>query len=132
MAGKDGFLPCALDESVGPTLPKWEKSVVVTALIVHSADVVLDILVLLLFFTSGQWGFFMGSAGVILSAWIVSGLYVSFGSGGGGSGPSEGSNDRLVNFTQIQVFTEAYRCIFQGEETDFFHTLRLLEALLES
>jgi len=39
---------------------------------------------------------------------------------------------RFMGFTQIQIFSEAYRCIVQGEETDYFHTLRLLEALLES
>jgi len=134
---RGGFQSCSLDEGVGPVLPKWEKSVVVSALIVHVADVGLDILVILLFFTSAQWGFLLGSAGVVLGAWVVSGLYVSFGSSGNAAGAaSDTGRDRaqrfLLNFTQVQIFAEAYRCIFQGGETDYFHTLRLLEALLEA
>jgi len=134
---RGGFQSCSLDEGVGPVLPKWEKSVVVSALLVHVADVGLDILVILLFFTSAQWGFLLGSAGVVLGAWVVSGLYVSFGSSGNAAGAvADTGRDRaqrfLLNFTQVQIFAEAYRCIFQGGETDYFHTLRLLEALLEA
>lgn len=137
MAGRGGFQPCTLDEGIGPVLPQWEKSVVLTALFVHVADVALDILVVLLFLSYLQWGFLISSAGVVLGAWVVSGLYVSFGaSGAAAGGLSERNVDRLqrffLNFTQIQIFTEAYRCVAQGGETDYFHTLRLLEALLES
>jgi len=137
MGGRGQFQPCTLDEGVGPALPRWEKSVVVTALVVHVADVCLDILAVLLFLSTLQWGFLISSAGVVLGAWVVSGLYVSFGaSGAANGGLSENNADRIqrffLNFTQIQIFAEAYRCIVVGGETDYFHTLRLLEALLES
>eukprot|EP00913_Durusdinium_trenchii_P011844 g11126.t1 len=38
----------------------------------------------------------------------------------------------LLNFAQVQIFAEAYRCIFYSGDTDYFHTLRLMEAILES
>lgn len=138
MAGREGFQPCTLYEGVGPALPGWEKVIVLSALLLHIVDVGLDVLVILLFFGYVQWTFFFTSAFIVLGAWIVSGFYVSFGSTGGASNGSlaETGSGRahrfLLNFTQVQIFTEAYRCVFQGGETDYFHTLRLLEALLEA
>lgn len=116
----------------------------VAALLVHVIDVGLDLLVVLLFFTHMQWGFFFGSAGVILWAWLVSSLYVSFGGGSsapGDSGDIDGERgggiiDRLpqflLNFVQVQIFVEAYQCVFHNGDTDYFYTLRLMEAILES
>lgn len=109
-----------------------------SALVVHVVDVGLDLLVVLLFLSYAQWGFFLSCAGVLLWAWLVSSLYISF--GGGSSAPGDiddgGMADRLpqffLNFAQVQIFVEAYRCIFRHGDTDFFHTLRLMEAILES
>mmetsp|Transcript_18459 Transcript_18459/g.46081 ORF Transcript_18459/g.46081 Transcript_18459/m.46081 type:complete len:387 (+) Transcript_18459:61-1221(+) len=136
-SGRGEFQPCTLEEGVSPPLQRWEKSMVITALLVHIVDVGFDLLVLFLFFCSLQWGFLLGSAVVVLGAWIVSSLYVSMGANVQGS-PSfgESGKDRAKRFvlsiTQVQIFTEAFRCVFRNGETDYFHTLRLLEALLES
>lgn len=138
MDGRGSFQPCTLDEGVGPTLPWWEKGVVAASFLVHIVDVGLDILVVFLFLASMQWELFLISIIVVLGAWVVSGLYVSFGSSGMAAGGAVGTSalDRVkrfvLNFTQIQIFTEAFRCVARGGETDYFHTLRLLEALLES
>lgn len=111
---------------------------VLISCLVHAIDVGLDLLVVLLFLAHMQWGFFAGSAGVILWAWLVSSLYVSF--GGGGAGDAEdgsGLVDRLpqffLSFVQVQIFAEAYRCVCRKKgSTDYFYTLRLMEAILES
>lgn len=110
------------------------------SLLVHAIDVGLDLLVVLLFLSTFQWGFFAGCAGVILWAWLVSSLYVSF--GGGGSAPGDGEADSglvdrlpqfFLSFVQVQIFAEAYRCICRKKgSTDYFYTLRLMEAILES
>lgn len=120
-------------------MPRWERNLVIVALGVHVVDVVLDILVVLLFLVHAQWGFFFGSGCVILWAWLVSSLYVSFGGGQGPSGDDEdgispGSRipQFLLNFVQVQIFAEAYRCIRHHGDSDYFHTLRLMEAILES
>merc|ERR1719195_2341579 len=81
---------------------------------------------------------FFGTAGVIVWAWLVSSLYVSFGAGSPGAGDIDdgGLADRLpqffLSFVQWQIFSEAYRCVFRHGDTDYFHTLRLMEAILES
>eukprot|EP00438_Fugacium_kawagutii_P028695 Skav211117 [mRNA] locus=scaffold2290:67823:69941:- [translate_table: standard] len=71
-----------------------------------------------------------GAAGVIFWAWLVSSLYISFGGGApAGDIDNDGPAERpsfLLNFAQ------AYRCIFYNGDTDYFHTLRLMEAILES
>mmetsp|Transcript_23383 Transcript_23383/g.66156 ORF Transcript_23383/g.66156 Transcript_23383/m.66156 type:complete len:391 (-) Transcript_23383:46-1218(-) len=138
MAARDGFQPCALDTGAATPMPRWERNLVVAALVVHVVDVGLDLLVVLLFLAHMQWGFFFGTAGVILWAWLVSSLYISFGGGSPAPGDIDdgGVADRLpqffLNFVQVQIFAEAYRCVFHNGDTDYFHTLRLMEAILES
>jgi len=115
---------------------------VLVSCVVHAIDVGLDLFVVVLFLCHAQWGFFAGSAGVILWAWLVSSLYVSFGGGGGGATPGDaedgsGLTDRLpqffLSFVQVQIFAEAYRCVCRKKgSTDYFYTLRLMEAILES
>lgn len=138
MAGRDGFQPCVLDTGAAAPMPNWERNLVVAALGVHVIDVGLDLLVVLLFMTQQQWGFFFGTAGVIFWAWLISSLYISFGAGPSNSGDIDdgGVAERLpsffLNFVQVQIFVEAYKCVFQHGDTDYFHTLRLMEAILES
>lgn len=116
----------------------WERNLVIAALVVHVLDVGSDLVVVILFFTYTQWAFFLGSVGVILWSWVISSLYISFGSGVGGpvdgidDGPDYRTPRCLQSFVQVQIFVEAYRCIFRGGDTDYFHTLRLMEAILES
>eukprot|EP00928_Gymnodinium_smaydae_P061488 TRINITY_DN45545_c0_g1_i1.p1 TRINITY_DN45545_c0_g1~~TRINITY_DN45545_c0_g1_i1.p1 ORF type:complete len:384 (-),score=64.20 TRINITY_DN45545_c0_g1_i1:340-1491(-) len=140
MTSRDGFQPCETDTGISAPMPSWERNLVIAALSVHVVDVGLDLLVVLLFFTHGQWSFFFGAAGVILWSWLVSSLYISF--GGGMNSPGDGIDDGpdyvsgtpkfLQSFVQVQIFVEAHRCIFRGGDTDYFHTLRLMEAILES
>eukprot|EP00440_Ansanella_granifera_P017927 gb/GFBE01019469.1/.p1 GENE.gb/GFBE01019469.1/~~gb/GFBE01019469.1/.p1 ORF type:complete len:395 (+),score=75.31 gb/GFBE01019469.1/:1-1185(+) len=140
MASRDGFQPCAIDTGTPAPMPNWERNLVVAALIVHIVDVGLDLGVVLLFLSNAQWAFFFGTAGVILWAWLVSSLYISFGGGSPASGDIDddggGMAERLpsffLNFVQVQIFAEAYRCVFCNGDTDYFHTLRLMEAILES
>lgn len=139
MALRDGFQPCETDTGGHVRMPSWERQLVIAALGVHVVDTGLDMLVVLLFFTQALWGFFLGSVGVILWSWLVSSLYISF---GGMSGPGDGIDDGpdydsnsprcLQSFVQVQIFVEAYRCVYRGGDTDYFHTLRLMEAILES
>ncbi|CAE7199302.1 unnamed protein product [Symbiodinium sp. CCMP2592] len=78
------------------------------------------------------------SGGVIVWAWLVSSLYISFGGGApaGDIDHDTGVAERLpgffLNFVQVQIFAEAYSCIWHSGDTDYFHTLRLMEAILES
>mmetsp|Transcript_60091 Transcript_60091/g.173288 ORF Transcript_60091/g.173288 Transcript_60091/m.173288 type:complete len:391 (+) Transcript_60091:68-1240(+) len=136
--GRDGFQPCSMDIAAAAPMPRRERNLVVAALIVHVVDVGLDLMVVMLFLSQMQWGFFFGTAGVILWAWLVSSLYISFGGGSPAPGDIDdgGVADRLphffLNFVQVQIFAEAYRCVFHNGETDYFHTLRLMEAILES
>lgn len=142
--GRDGFQPCAIDSEAGVVeMPRWERNLVICALVVHVLDITLDLLVLLLFVVEAHMGFAIGSCSVIIWAWLVSSLYISF---GGGQGPpqSDGIDSPRGNgvmgrctafccsFAQVQIFAEAHRCIFQHGDTDYFHTLRLMEAILES
>lgn len=125
-------------------MPSWERRLVVASLVVHVADVLLDLLVLLLFFSEGCGNFGIGSACVVTWACAASSLYMSCGSGGsdrddtgGLDGSPRNSRQRqflsfLFNLSQVQIFTEAYRCLFQRHDGDFFHTLRLMEAILEA
>jgi len=144
--GRDGFQPCAIDSEAGAgmvEMPRWERNLVVSALLVHVLDIALDILVLLFFVFESHMGFAIGSSCVIIWAWLVSSLYISFG-GGQGSPQSDGIDSPRGNdfcsrcssfccsFAQVQIFSEAHRCIFQHGDTDYFHTLRLMEAILES
>jgi len=135
MPVRDGFQPCVLDTGAAAPMPRWERNFVFAALGVHVVDVGLDLFVVLLFLAHAQWGFFLGVAGVILWAWLVSSLYISFGGGSPAPGDID-EQDRMsqffLNFVQVQIFVEAYRCIFQHGDTDYFHTLRLMEAILES
>jgi len=138
MPVRDGFQPCQLDTGAAAPMPRWERNLVFAALFVHVADVGFDLLVVLLFLAHYQWGFFFGVFGVILWAWLVSSLYISFGGGSPAPGDIDegGVSDRMsqffLNFAQVQIFVEAYRCIFQHGDSDYFHTLRLMEAILES
>lgn len=137
MSGRDGFQPCEMDTGTPSPIPHWEKTLVLSALAVHVLDVGLDLLVALLFFIHSQWVNFVLISGVIIWAWIVSSLYITF----GGARPQRGDIDdgdvadqlpRVLNFVQIQIFAEAYHCIVRNGDTDYFHTLRLMEAILES
>lgn len=143
MRDRDGFQPCAIDTDTAPPMPRWERNLVVTALVTHVVDITLDVLVVLVFLSSGHTGFALCSSCVIIWMGLVSSLYVSFGGGqhavqGDGIDSPRGVSlvSRAVafvlNFAQVQIFTEAYRCIFQHGDTDYFHTLRLMEAILES
>lgn len=153
MMATDGggeFTPCAIDghhgfASGGP-LPQWERNLVLMALAVHVTTVVLDVCVVLVFAVSQQWGFCIGSAAVIGWAWLVSSCYVSFGaaavgSGGGGGGDIDGEVGGrpggfwtfFLNLFQVQIFIEAFRCVKHSPSSgDYFHTLRLMESILES
>jgi len=137
MALRDGFQPCTTDTGVSAPMPPWERNIVMTSLAVHMVDVGLDLLVVLLFFQSGQWGFFLASTAVILWSWVISSLYIAFGGANQSSGDiDDGPDDHmppfLQSFVQVQIFTEAFRCIVHGGDTDYFYTLRLMEAVLES
>lgn len=123
-------------------MPVWEQRLVVASLVVHVADIFLDVLVLVLFFTEGSANFGIGSLCVVLWACTASSLYMSCGSGGSVKhdsidGPEEQPRQRKVlsflgHLSQVQIFTEAYRCLFHRHDGDFFHTLRLMEAILEA
>merc|ERR1712232_1116191 len=111
------------------------------ALSVHVVDVVLDLLVLVLFFQCGQWGFLASAGGVVVWAWLVASLYVVFGGGGPTPGDIDDSPSRLdgfrlpgfiANFVQVRIFSEACRCISCGGDSDYFHTLRLMQCILQS
>jgi len=138
MGTRDGFQPCMMDTGAAAPMPRWERNLVMVAFFVHVVDISLDLLVVLLFLTHMCWGFFFGAAGVIFWAWLVSSLYISFGGGSPAPGDIDdgGMADRLpqflLNFAQVQIFVEAYRCVFHNADTDYFHTLRLMEAILES
>lgn len=136
MAGRDGFQPCLMDTGAPAPMPNWERHLVIVTLAVHVMDVGLDLCVAVLFVAHAQWIFFLGAAGVIFWAWLVSSLYISFGGGApAGDIDNDGMAERpsfLLNFAQVQIFAEAYRCIFYNGDTDYFHTLRLMEAILES
>jgi hypothetical protein len=99
--------------------------------------------VLLLFVFEDHMAFATGSFGLIVWAWLVSSLYISFGGGQGapqsdgidsprGSGVVSRCSTFCCSFAQVQIFAEAQRCLFQHGDTDYFHTLRLMEAILES
>lgn len=124
-------------------MPRWERNLVIFALVVHVLDITLDLLVLLMFVIEAHMGFAMGSCCVIIWAWLVSSLYISFGGGQGapqidgidsprGNGLGSRCAAFCCSFAQVQIFAEAHRCIFQHGDTDYFHTLRLMEAILES
>jgi len=124
-------------------MPRWERNLVIFALVVHVLDITLDLLVLLLFVVEAHMGFAIGSCCVIIWAWLVSSLYISFGGGQGppqidgidsprGTGFFSRGKAFCCSFAQVQIFAEAHRCIFQHGDTDYFHTLRLMEAILES
>eukprot|EP00927_Polykrikos_kofoidii_P030261 TRINITY_DN26065_c0_g1_i1.p1 TRINITY_DN26065_c0_g1~~TRINITY_DN26065_c0_g1_i1.p1 ORF type:complete len:389 (-),score=41.79 TRINITY_DN26065_c0_g1_i1:151-1317(-) len=139
MTSGGGFQPCVMDTRDIVPVASWERKQVALALMVHILDVGLDLLVVFLFAQHMQWGLLASAAGVILWSWVVSSLYISF---GGGAGSTSGDIDdapsvswqggRLRSFVQVQIFAEAYRCIVGGGDTDYFHTLRLMEAILES
>jgi len=137
-ADRQGFRPCTLDEGAGPVLAQSEKVLVVLALLLHVLDVGVDVLVALLFLSTMQWGLLACSGCSILTAWVVSGLYVPRGSSEDGSPTraNESLADRAKQLTQnmlqMQIFAEAKQCVVHGGETGNFHTLRALEALLES
>ncbi|CAK0818287.1 unnamed protein product, partial [Prorocentrum cordatum] len=67
------------DTGSAAPVPRWERRLVIAALAVHVVDVGLDVVIVCLFLRHMQWGFFFGGLGVILWAWLVSSLYVSFG-----------------------------------------------------
>lgn len=125
-------------------MPSWERKLVVASLVIHVADVGLDVLVLCLFFAEGCRNFGIGSAFVVLWACAASSLYMSCGNGGSGRDESADGLDVpspsrqqqvlsfLFNLSQVQIFVQAYRCLFHRHEGDFFHTLRLMEAILEA
>eukprot|EP00929_Paragymnodinium_shiwhaense_P006853 TRINITY_DN110807_c0_g1_i1.p1 TRINITY_DN110807_c0_g1~~TRINITY_DN110807_c0_g1_i1.p1 ORF type:complete len:415 (+),score=75.83 TRINITY_DN110807_c0_g1_i1:195-1439(+) len=143
---RDGFQQCEIDTYGGSEAPRWENKIVVLSLIVHVVDVGLDLCVLALFLNHGQWSFLIGSVCVVLWAWIVASLYVVFGGDTSGaasadiddgpswtpSGPGGLLGKLLRNFVQVRIFTEAQNCLQHGGDTDYFHTLRLLEAILQS
>jgi len=127
-------------------MPSWERKLVIASLVVHVVDVCLDIMVLMFFFAQGFTNFFMGSCFVVVWACTASSLYMSCGSGGGSreeetidgiDGIAQTSRQKQVlsficNLSQVQIFSEAYRCLFYRHDGDFFHTLRLMEAILEA
>eukprot|EP00913_Durusdinium_trenchii_P014883 g13958.t1 len=81
MATRDGFQPCLMDTGAPVPMPHWERNLVIVALVVHVMDVGLDLCVAALFVAHAEWVFFLGAAGVIFWAWLVSSLYISFGGG---------------------------------------------------
>lgn len=138
MANRDGFQPCIMDTGAPAPMPHWERNLVILALVVHVLDVGSDLCVAVLFLAHGQWAFLFGAGGVIIWAWLVSSLYISFGGGAPAgdidhdSGVAERLPSFFLNFVQVQIFAEAYGCIWHNGDTDYFHTLRLMEAILES
>jgi hypothetical protein len=122
-------------------MPKWERRLVVASLVIHVADVVLDILVLCLLATAGFSDFALGSGLLVLWAWLASSLYISCTSS---TATTDGDDDTgvnrrfrqgvafLCNLTQVQIFVEAYRSLFRRGDGDYFHTLRLMESILEA
>lgn len=141
---RDGFQPCALETGGAATVPRWERSLVVFALGVHVIALSLDLLVLRLFYEHSRWVCLLVSTGVILWAWAVASLYVIFGDGNPPLGdiddaPRNNSVSAasrvlsiLVSIGPIRIFTEAHSCIFHDGDTDYFHTLRLIYAVLQS
>lgn len=126
-------------------MPKWERRLVVTSLAIHVTDVVLDVLVLFLLATAGFSDFALGSGMLVLWAWLASSLYISctsstnpmddVGDGAGDTGIGRRLRQAVAfacNLTQVQIFVEAYRCLFRRGDGDYFHTLRLMEAILEA
>jgi len=121
-----------------------ERRLVVVSLIIHVADLCLDVLVLVLFFMEDLTNFFIGSAFVVFWACAASSLYMTCGAGverqhesSNGLDSPRGSRQRQIltflgNLSQVQILTEAYRCLFDSDRGDFFHTLRLMEAILEA
>jgi len=139
---REGFQPCAMDIEAGVEMPKWERNLVIFALCVHVVDILLDLAVLVFFFIESHLDFFIASCSVILFAWFASSLYVSFGGKGSQAGDGIDSprsshvfsriTDICCSFAQVQIFKEAHRCIVLHGDTDLFHTVRLMEAILES
>lgn len=145
MTTPEGFQPCLVEASKegGAFLERTARSelcLLIVGLIVHIGDVGLHLLVTIIFFASHQWGFFSCAGGIILWAWLVSSLYKSF-SGSQGSLNAD-QTDRSLKQDSADVAdsfcwasplcTEAYRCVCYQSDTDFFHTMRLMEAILES
>jgi len=142
----DSFQPCAVDMAAPVSAPLSERGLVVVALVIHVVDVFLDLLIAVLFLACSEMGLFLGTTCVIFWAWLISSLYIACRGGqaqihGNGidsddDGNSDGMPNRasrfFLNFVQVQIFVEAYRCIWQHADTDYFHTLRLMEAILES
>jgi hypothetical protein len=126
----------------GPPMPAWERRLVVASLVVHVADVILDLLVVVFFLNEGCGSFGVGSVCVVLWACAASSLYMSCGSGREDSSSGLDYSPRsnrprqfiqfLLNLSQVQIFGEAYRCLFHRHDGDFFHTLRLMQAILEA
>eukprot|EP00812_Abedinium_dasypus_P011888 NODE_542_length_1490_cov_329.349826.p1 GENE.NODE_542_length_1490_cov_329.349826~~NODE_542_length_1490_cov_329.349826.p1 ORF type:complete len:415 (+),score=121.86 NODE_542_length_1490_cov_329.349826:3-1247(+) len=146
MVPLDGFRPCSfeadVDSAAVPMTEKEEGRAVLAALIVHILDVSLDLLVVLLFLSQHEWGFLMCGAAVIFWSSLVSTLYSAFGSGQGPlladcrDGYSQASQlSCAAVFSQLmqpKVCIEAYHCLLHEGNTDFFYTLRLMEAVLEA
>jgi len=111
---------------------------VAVSFLVHALDVGLDLVVMIVFLVHYQWGFFIITASLIFWAWLIGSLYVSFGAGSPGAGDIDdgGLADRIpqcmLGFVQYQVFAEAYSVLFKNGDSDFFFTLRLMEAVTES
>lgn len=101
------------------------------ALAVHIMGVILDVVVVMYFLSSLAWGFFTMSAAVLGWATLVSSCYISFG-GSEETGTGGRAAAFVLNILQVQIFIEAYRCIRHARDSDYFHTLRLMEAILQS
>eukprot|EP00927_Polykrikos_kofoidii_P045898 TRINITY_DN40041_c0_g1_i1.p1 TRINITY_DN40041_c0_g1~~TRINITY_DN40041_c0_g1_i1.p1 ORF type:complete len:407 (-),score=61.82 TRINITY_DN40041_c0_g1_i1:109-1329(-) len=142
---QDGFQPCVLETSTDPPTPRWERTIVVFSLAVHILDHVFDVLVLRHFYLQQQWSFFIGTAMVILLSLVIASVYVGMGTGSPTGGDiDDDPGDRrsafakghvhrcLTDFAIVRVFVEANNCLCLGGDADYFHTLRLMESVLQS
>eukprot|EP00811_Abedinium_folium_P033549 NODE_6501_length_1666_cov_21.688109.p1 GENE.NODE_6501_length_1666_cov_21.688109~~NODE_6501_length_1666_cov_21.688109.p1 ORF type:complete len:421 (+),score=114.27 NODE_6501_length_1666_cov_21.688109:103-1365(+) len=156
MASTDGFQPCAME--TGTALPqpprrmRWERCFVVVSVGVHVADISTDVLVALLFLQQRHLSLFTLQLSVLLWAWTVANLYVACGGGMAVAGatalaplnPSDAEDDArsragrswaaaILNHVRPQIYGAARRLLQdEGNGTADFHTLRLLEAIMEA
>eukprot|EP00397_Hematodinium_sp_SG-2012_P018207 GEMP01018643.1.p1 GENE.GEMP01018643.1~~GEMP01018643.1.p1 ORF type:complete len:372 (+),score=82.92 GEMP01018643.1:199-1314(+) len=110
--------------------PPMEQFVIATQLLLHMVDMMLHGAIAVSIYlepTISQWCFALVVAIVGWST-LVSSCYVAFGQVPG----NEQVNTFLCSIGQIQIVREARKAIRVYGESDYFHTLRLLQGILQS